>query len=135
MLNRELSFHKTQPARSHSNFRRTWPENDPAFAVVENDDEVAIRTELPGVSSEEVSVRCENGILHVSGGKAGVNPERRIGRFRFRENWAELFSRSLELGNRLDWSHARASLKDGVLTVRLRKSATAGDPRIEIPVH
>jgi HSP20 family molecular chaperone IbpA len=134
MLNRELSFHKTRPARDSSDSRPAWSENDPAFAVVENDDEVAIRTELPGLSGREVSVRCENGVLHVSGGKIGMN-EKKIGHFRSRENWAEIFSRSLELGNRRGWSHARASLEDGVLTVRLRKSATPGDPRIEIPVH
>lgn len=135
MFNRELSFHKTQPARNpSSDSSRTWTEYESPFAVVENDDEVAIRTDLPGLSGGEVSVRCENGVLHVSGGKVGVN-EKRVGHFRSRENWAELLSRSLELGKHMDWSHADASLRDGVLTVKLRKTASATSPRMEIPVH
>jgi HSP20 family protein len=138
MFNRELSFHKTQPARDHADSGldsvRTGSENDSPFAVTENDDEVALRTEVPGLSGGEVSVRCENGVLHVSGGKVGVN-EKRVGHFRSRENWAEIFSRSLELGSRAGWSDADASLEDGVLTVRLRKSAAAGNAKIEIPVH
>jgi HSP20 family protein len=107
----------------------------PSFAVTEDDREIAIRAELPGLSDQEVSVRCEDGVLYISGGKSGEIEEKVAGRLQSRESWAELFSRSLDLGNRMDWSRADASLRDGVLTVRLPKSAVAASPRIEIPIH
>jgi HSP20 family protein len=107
----------------------------PLFAVFEDEHEVDVFADLPGLSGAEVSVRCEEGVLYISGGKVDMNEKRVAGHFRFRENWAEIFSHSLELGDHMDWSRADASLKDGVLTVRLPKSAVSASPRIEIPVH
>lgn len=106
----------------------------PHLAVVEDDHEVDVFAELSGLPDMQVSVRCEDGVLYISGGKVGVN-EDAAGRFHSRENWAELFSHSVELGDHMDWGHADASFEDSVLIVRLPKSASASAPRIEIPVR
>jgi HSP20 family protein len=136
MHNRQSSHFAVQSPLQAPHLEPVSPrEPHPFFAVVEDEHEVDVFADLPGLSGGEVSVRCENGVLYISGGKVGVTEEKVAGHFRSRENWAELFSRSLELGDHMDWNHADASLKDGVLTVRLPKSAISARPRIEIPVH
>jgi HSP20 family protein len=123
MPNRASTFHLAQPP------------HHPPFDVIEDDKVVEVRAELPGLSDTEVSVRCEDGVLYISGGKTGVKEEKVAGHFRSRENWADLFSHSVELGKRMDWSHADAFFKDGVLTVKVLKSATDARPKSEIPIH
>jgi HSP20 family protein len=143
MEQRESSFQTASALSPALNSQRSWARPEISsrksavrpFAVVENDREVAIRAELPGLSETDLSVRCEEGVLYISGGKTGENTEKVGGRVRSHASWARLFTRSLALGDRLDWNHANASFKDGVLTVRLSKSTTVTRSRIEIPIR
>jgi HSP20 family protein len=105
----------------------------PVVDVSENDKEVSVRAELPGMADKDVSVTCEDGVLYISGQKSGEHEQKEGENVRYRESWTGSFSRSLYLGNTVDWNKADASFKDGVLTVKLPKSP-AGESRKKIAV-
>jgi HSP20 family protein len=88
----------------------------PAADVLEDDSALLVEVELPGVKLEDVTVDVENDLLTLSG-------ERKLGEtgFQRRERWTGRFARSFRLPRTVDVAKIEASLKDGVLTVRLPK--------------
>ena len=106
----------------------------PAMDVKERDDAYIIKTELPGVKKEDVSVTLENGVLTISGeireekeekeGERVLRQERRYGRF----------VRSLRLGTQIDDKNVKASYKDGVLELTLPKAEEVKPKKITVDV-
>ncbi|HEW89788.1 MAG TPA: Hsp20/alpha crystallin family protein [Candidatus Bathyarchaeota archaeon] len=79
-------------------------EREPLVDVMEEDDEVVVIAELPGVEKEDIDLRCDGRELIIS-----VDTERRK------------YYKQLELPSEVDPSSARASYKNGVLEVKLKK--------------
>ena len=102
----------------------------PAVDISENDSEYLIELELPAVTSEDVSVSVEKGVLNVSGERAAragdtdkpVRRERRYGKF----------SRAFRLPENVNEEQIQATFRDGVLTVVLTKSVQEEPRRIQI---
>jgi HSP20 family protein len=102
----------------------------PAVDVRENDDGFVVTAELPGLSSDDVEVNVENGILAISGEKKEEREEggsahvveRRYGRFQ----------RNFSLPRSVDNAKVDASFENGILTVSLPKAATAKARKIAI---
>lgn len=91
----------------------------PALDIVSRgDDGMVVTVEMPGVARDDVNVELEGSTLSISG-------ERKVreARFHRRERACGRFQRSLALpaGN---WELS-ASLRDGVLTVRVKKAQAA----------
>ncbi|MEN6302788.1 MAG: Hsp20/alpha crystallin family protein [Armatimonadia bacterium] len=93
----------------------------PALDIVALGEGMVVTVELPGVARDDVNVELEGSTLSISGER-----KLREARFHRRERPAGRFQRSLALpeGN---WDLS-ASLRDGVLTVRVKK-AQAGEEK------
>ncbi|SNB48013.1 Hsp20/alpha crystallin family protein [Geobacter sp. DSM 9736] len=92
----------------------------PDLDVYDEGSEIVVKVDLPGMKREEIDVQLIDGTLVISGEKKGedrcvrreyLRMERRNGNFR----------RSLRLPDSIDGQHVSASLKDGVLEVRVPK--------------
>ena len=105
----------------------------PPMDVDEQDDAITLAVELPGVKQEDVLVSVENGVLTIAGEKKfsrATDHDRNGGRFI--ERHYGRFERALSLPQSVDVEKITASYDNGVLTLKLPKSAESRRRKIEI---
>lgn len=105
-------------------------ESSPRTNLYENQDHFEIRTEVPGLSKEDLSVKIQGNYLEISGTRGSDAPEG----FRCHktERGTGSFSRSFTLPADVDAAKVEASLKDGVLYLTLPKSEAAKPKKIVV---
>jgi HSP20 family protein len=105
-----------------------WPSLD----LSEDDKQVVVELEAPGLSEKDLRLTYEEGVLYIQGEKKEEREETRKG-VRYRESRYGSFSRSVPVDIAVDWDQAKAEYKRGVLKVVIpKKSGRAG--RKFIPV-
>lgn len=94
----------------------------PPVDIYENQDEILLVADFPGVPKDGLSVRLDRSELLIEGTQES--------------EWESLprlaFSRAFRVPNTVDPKGVRAELNRGVLTVRLAKSEAAKPRRIEV---
>lgn len=102
-----------------------------ALDVSEDAQSVIVRASLPGFSKEDIDVEVHDGVLTI---KAEHSEEREETGERFyrRERQYGSVSRRVALPSAVIEDEANASLKDGVLTLRLPKTREASPRKISI---
>lgn len=107
----------------------------PAVDIVEDQSEIAIVAELPGLRPEQVEITCENGVLNIRGEKSeGRRENDHNRRYHLLERTYGSFNRSFQLPHGLDESKIEASFDNGLLTVHVPKAALPQPRRIEINI-
>lgn len=107
----------------------------PSADISETDREYFIRTELPAVKKEDVKVTVEDHLLTVQGERK-QHKEDRTEKFHRVESFHGTFLRRFALPDNVDEKGIKCEDKDGILTIRLPKAATAKAQRpIEITVQ
>ena len=91
----------------------------PPVNVFADKEHAIVRMEVPGVAPENLSIKAEGRTLAVSGKRELATPEN--GSFHRRERNAGEFSRSIQLPEDLDLSKAEATVRNGMLTIRIPK--------------
>jgi HSP20 family protein len=105
----------------------------PAVDVVETDDKVVVRVDLPGIEPESVEILLTGNMLTVKGDSPAASLEKGETRHRHeRPNGA--FSRSIPLPVAVDAEKVSAHSKNGVLTVTLAKEERIKPRHIQIGV-
>jgi HSP20 family protein len=104
----------------------------PAVDVREDRDALTFEVELPGLKPSEVEVICENGVLTVRGEKTSERKENEEGRYHLVERTYGSFSRSFQLPQGVDDSKIEADFENGVLRVRVPKTALPQPRKIEV---
>ena len=105
--------------RSDRVFDRAW--SWPDIEVSENDNEVMITAELPGLEDKDVEVQLSNGVLAIKGEKKTETEDKeRL----FSERFYGRFERRIPI-DCIDEDKVNASFRNGVLVVTLPKSAEA----------
>jgi HSP20 family protein len=104
----------------------------PAVDVRENQREISLDLELPGIKPEDVEVNVENGVLTVSGEKRADRKEDEEGRYHLVERSYGSFMRSFTLPQGVDEQQISADFDDGVLHVRIPKEALPQPRRIQV---
>lgn len=104
----------------------------PALDVVQEDGDIVVRAELPGVRLEDVDVTFHNGVLTISGERKAEQQKEGSGYY-VRERRYGSFRRSMTLPQGTDDSRIHARFQDGVLEVRVEGAAAVQEPkRIQI---
>jgi HSP20 family protein len=103
----------------------------PRLDMAETDDAFVVYVDLPGVKPDAVEVMVEDNSLIIKGSKPAPEPAQGETVHRAERSRGD-FYRSLPLPTSVDPGAIKASLKDGVLEVRLGKAAQARPRRIEI---
>ena len=104
----------------------------PAVNVAESADELVLSAELPGMRPEDIDLTIENNTLTLSGERTIVREENTDLRYHVWEQASGAFKRSFTLPRTVRTEDIAADYENGVLTVRLPKSAEAKSRRIEI---
>ena len=105
-----------------------------AIAIDENDTELVVTAELPGVSEKEIEVSLAGDVLTITGKKRSQREER-YANSSYVERRFGSFSRSLRLPFEVKEQTVDAQFKAGVLTIRLPKPAELQKPARRIDVR
>jgi HSP20 family protein len=103
----------------------------PAMDLVEADDHLVLRADLPGLDTDDVKLEINDGVLTVSGERRVEDEERKDGYHRVERAYGS-FSRSLSLPRGIDADQVQAEFDKGVLEVRIPKPAERKPHRVQI---
>lgn len=107
------------PFRFDRVFDRTW--SWPSIEVSENDKEVSVTAELPGLDEKDVEVELSNGVLIIKGEKKTETADNdRL----FSERFYGRFERRIPVDD-IDEDKVSASFRNGELVITLPRSAEA----------
>jgi HSP20 family protein len=103
----------------------------PAMDLVETDDHLVLRADLPGLKRDDVDIEVKDGVLTISGERKAEQEERSEGFYRVERAFGS-FSRSLTLPDGVDAQQVSADFTDGVLEVRIPKPEETKPVRVAI---
>jgi HSP20 family protein len=103
----------------------------PAMDLVETDDQLVLKADLPGLDREDVNIEVKDGVLTVGGERKAEHEERADGFYRVERAFGA-FSRSMSLPQQVDAERISASFDKGVLEVRIPKPEERKPHRVEI---
>jgi HSP20 family protein len=103
----------------------------PAMDLVETEDHLVLRADLPGLSRDDVELEIKDGVLTVSGERRADREEKSEGYYRVERAFGR-FSRSLTLPDGIDADSVAAEFDDGVLEVRIPKPEQRKPHRVAI---
>ena len=117
--------HKDQsPVEPTRSLRQVTPLVD----IYENDDEILLHAEMPGVKKDYITVNIDNGNLTLT----GVRSLAMEGAAEWEEFGNIEYQRAFSVPQTIDVNKVKAELKDGILALHLPKSEAAKPRHIEI---
>ena len=93
---------------------------DVALDIYETQDDVVVKTTVPGVKSEDLDITIAGDTLSIRG-ETKIEEEVKLESYIRQERRYGAFSRSVELPSGLDTDNAEATFENGVLTLRVPK--------------
>ncbi len=101
--------------------------------MYENDDEVIVKAELPGLSADDVDINISGNVLTIEG-EFQAEDEGKRGSVHFRERRYGSFRRAFTPPGYIDAEKSEAEFENGVLTIRLPKREEARPKQIPVRV-
>ncbi|MBQ0834136.1 Hsp20/alpha crystallin family protein [Marinobacter sp.] len=105
-----------------------------AAEVFDDDDQIVVRLEAPGLEKSDFDLEVLDNYLVVRGEKQ-IERERTEGRYHVTECAYGRFERAIPLPDEVDSSKARANYNNGVLRIELPKSSLGHRRTISVDVH
>ncbi len=110
---------------------RLWSAGYGAADLYEIEDAVIVEMTVPGFKAEDISVQEQQGVLTIRADQRAEQRGEHDGA-QFEAQRMKIMQRSFHLPSQVDAGRAEATLRDGVLTVRLPKAQTSAARRIAI---
>jgi HSP20 family molecular chaperone IbpA len=101
----------------------------PDVDILEHPDAYVILADMPGASEESVDIQLDKGVLTLD---ATAADSAEIGTARYAEYRAGGYHREFRISEDIDRAAVSAKMKDGVLELRLPKSAASRPRRISV---
>jgi HSP20 family protein len=105
----------------------------PPVDIYEDDHQVTIQAELPGVEEKDLNITVENNVLTITGERKLENEENKENFHRIERSYGR-FTRSFTLPSTLDTENINAEFNNGVLKIVLNKSEAAKPKQIKVGV-
>jgi len=105
----------------------------PAVDIYEQEGNIVLKAELPGVEPKDVDIRVENNVLTLRGERKFDNEVKQDNYHRVERAYGT-FSRSFTLPSAVDTEKIKAEYKDGLLRVTLPTREEAKPKQISISV-
>ncbi len=106
----------------------------PAVDISENDNEILVKAELPGIDQKDIEVSLLGDVLTIKGEKREEKEEKGENVHRIERSYGS-FSRSFNLPCEVKIDAVEAKFKDGVLSLKLPKTETSKKKSIKINVE
>src|ERR1700761_8761393 len=119
-------------------FERTEQESNltswaPAVDIYENEHELIVKADLPGVEAKDLDIRIENNILTIRGDRRFEKKVNEDNYLRVERAYGS-FSRSFSLSNTVNSDGIKADYQNGVLTLNVPKREEAKPKQIKVSV-
>jgi len=105
----------------------------PPVDVYEDDHNIALKMEVPGIDQKDIDIRVENNVLTVRGERK-FEKEEKEENFQRVERRYGAFARSFTLPNTVDTENVNADYENGVLKITLAKKAEAKPKQIKVNI-
>jgi HSP20 family protein len=119
-------------------FERTEGESNltawaPAVDISENEHELLVKADLPGIDPKELDIRVENNVLTIRGERKFEKKVDQDNYLRVERTYGS-FSRSFALANTVNAEGIKADYQNGVLTLVVPKREEAKPKQIKVNV-
>lgn len=111
--------------------RSTTSAWSPALDVLERDDEILIRADLAGLTADDIDVQLDDDVLTISGERTFKDEVKDDHYYRLERSYGS-FQRSVTLPQGVESDAIAANVENGVLEVRVPKSAEVQPRKITI---
>lgn len=111
--------------------RESW---NPSVDILEKDDKLILRAELPGMTEKDIDLKLEGNTLTLKGERKMDNEDKKSNYHRV-ESFYGSFTRSFRLPDTVDLDKIKAEYKNGVLTVTFPQKPEAKPREIPVSVH
>jgi HSP20 family protein len=101
----------------------------PTIEVTDDDNAVTVRAELPGMEEKDVELTLDNGMLRLKGEKKSESESPG-----YSERWHGSFERFISLGADVEPEKAKATFKNGLLTIAVPKRPEEERTAKRIPI-
>jgi len=135
-VNRLFEGYNGSPSETRSNSAMTphagrmW---SPSVDVAENENEIVLHAELPGLKQEDIDIELTGDTLTLRGERKFENEDRRSNLVRVERSYGR-FQRSFTLGIPVQGDKVTASYRDGILEVHLPKSEETKPRKVQVTV-
>jgi len=109
---------------------RPW---SPAVDIVETENELILKADVPGVNLKDIDIQFENGTLTIKGERKFEKEEKGKGFHRMERSYGA-FVRYFTVPETVDAEHVKADYQAGVLTITLPKKEVAKPKSIKVQV-
>jgi HSP20 family protein len=106
----------------------------PPVDVYEDEHNITLKIEVPGIDEKDINVSIENNTLTVRG-ERGFEKDEKEENFQRIERMFGTFTRSFTMPNTVDPEQVSAHYEKGVLKIRLSKRAEAKPKQIKVNVE
>jgi HSP20 family protein len=128
-MNRLFNSLFDTPTVQNAGARRWLPATD----LIESDTHYVLRTDLPGVSEDDINVELDHNVLTISGERKSEHQDRKPGYHRV-ERSSGSFRRSVRVPEGVDGEAITATFDRGVLEVSVPKPEQAQAHKVQITV-
>jgi HSP20 family protein len=125
------AFRGTRAAEDEWALGGSWA---PPVDIYEQDGNLVLQAELPGIDPKDVDVRVENNVLTLRGERKFDQAVKRESCHRVERAYGT-FCRAFTLPNIVDTTGIKADFKDGVLHVTMPKREDAKPKQIQIQIN
>ncbi|HEY6303450.1 MAG TPA: Hsp20/alpha crystallin family protein [Terriglobales bacterium] len=105
----------------------------PPVDVYEDEHNITLKIEVPGIDEKDIDVRIENNTLTVHGERKFENEEKEENYRRVERQYGS-FTRTFSLPNTVNHDNVQADYDKGVLKIKLEKKAEAKPKQIKVNV-
>jgi len=109
---------------------RPW---SPAVDIMETENELVLKADVPGVELKDIDIQLENGTLTVKGERKSEKDEKGKGFHRMERSYGS-FVRYFTVPDTVDAEHVKADYQAGVLSITLPKKEIAKPKTIKVQV-
>ena len=110
------------------------PSWTPSVDILENENEIVLKADVPGVEEKDIDIKIEDGALTLKGARKLDKEEKDEGYHRVERGYGS-FVRSFSLPDSVDPEQVAASYTAGVLTVTLPKKEIAKPRTVKVSVN
>ena len=106
----------------------------PSVDIFEEKDDVVLKTELPGMTKDDIEINLTDDMITLSGEKKHEEKIEEKNFYRHERSYGS-FKRSFNLPAEVQSDKAKASFKNGVLEVRIPKTEEAKKKAVKIKIE
>jgi len=133
MEEKEMIRQEKKEAKRAGEETRPGPVFIPAVDILENQNEIMILADMPGVEGQDVDIDLRDDVLTIRGAVSPVEDEKEASVYR-EFNWGDYF-RQFTLAEVIDQEKIAAKMDNGILRLTLPKKEKVKPKKIQVSIQ